>query len=95
MTFYQKIKTEHGKKIVVNIDDKKFILSFNHTILTNSIDNLKIENCNSLSINFLDNKNTFSHNDWNDLYELSKKTFVEETDSLKISSAGAGLTDND
>ena len=69
--------------------------SFNHTILTNSIDNLKIENCNSLSINFLDNKNTFSHNDWNDLYELSKKTFVEETDSLKISSAGAGLTDND
>ena len=84
-----------GKKIVVNIDDKKFILSFNHTILTNSIDNLKIENCNSLSINFLDNKNTFSHNDWNDLYELSKKTFVEETDSLKISSAGAGLTDND
>ena len=30
-----------------------------------------------------------------ELYKLSEKTFVEETDELKQSAAGAGLTDND
>ena len=33
--------------------------------------------------------------DWKSLYKLSEQTFVEETDSLKQSAAGAGLTDND
>ena len=30
-----------------------------------------------------------------EIYELSKNTFVEETESLKQGAAGAGLTDND
>tara|TARA_Y100000590_G_scaffold192400_1_gene218707 strand:+ start:99 stop:710 length:612 start_codon:yes stop_codon:yes gene_type:complete len=84
-----------GKKIAVNIDEKRFILSFNQTILTNSIENFQIKSCNNLNINFLDNENTFSEKSWVNLYKLSKKTFVDETDSLKIHSAGAGLTDND
>ena len=29
------------------------------------------------------------------MYSLSENTFVEETDELKQTSAGAGLTDND
>ena len=29
------------------------------------------------------------------MYELSEDTFVEETEELKQTSAGAGLTDND
>ena len=33
--------------------------------------------------------------EWKNLYALSEETFVEETDSLKQSGAGAGLTDND
>ena len=33
--------------------------------------------------------------DWKELYKLSENTFVEETESLKQSGAGAGLTDND
>ena len=33
--------------------------------------------------------------DWKNLYQLSEKTFVEETESLKKGAAGAGLTDND
>ena len=33
--------------------------------------------------------------DWKSLYQLSEKTFVEETESLKKGAAGAGLTDND
>ena len=84
-----------GKRIFLNIDEKKFILNFNQTILANSINKLIIANSNDLIINFLDNNNTFSEENWNDLYELSKKTFVDETDSLKSSTAGAGLTDND
>ena len=84
-----------GKRIAINMDEKKFILNFNQTIFTNSINDFKIVICNNLSINFLDNKNTFSEKDWADLYELSKKTFVDETDNLKKNTAGAGLTDND
>ena len=41
------------------------------------------------------NKNTFSEEDWKELYKLSEETFVEESDSSKTKAAGAGLTDND
>ena len=44
---------------------------------------------------FIENKNTFEENEWQELYKLSEGTFVEETDQLKNSAAGAGLTDND
>ena len=50
---------------------------------------------NEISIEFLENKNSFSDQDWNELYRLSEETFVEESDSLKHGGAGAGLTDND
>ena len=32
---------------------------------------------------------------WDTLYKISQKTFVDETESSKKTSAGAGLTDND
>ena len=44
---------------------------------------------------FLDNNNLFTDNEWQEIYKLSEDTFVEETDSLKQTGAGAGLTDND
>ena len=37
----------------------------------------------------------YSQNTWDELYELSLETFVDETEEKKISGAGAGLTDND
>ena len=46
-------------------------------------------------INFIENNNSFNENEWKELYKLSENTFVEETESLKIGAAGAGLTDND
>ena len=46
-------------------------------------------------VSFLDNKDSFTDNDWKNLYKLSENTFVEETDSLRHGAAGAGLTDND
>ena len=46
-------------------------------------------------VSFLENKDSFTDNEWKNLYKLSENTFVEETDSLKKGAAGAGLTDND
>ena len=54
-----------------------------------------IELSEAISINILENKDTFSEIEWKELYKLSENTFVEENESLKQSGAGAGLTDND
>ena len=59
------------------------------------IKNYIIEVANFVSIQFLKNADSFLEKEWNELYKLSENTFVEETDSLKQSGAGAGLTDND
>ena len=50
---------------------------------------------NKIAISFLNIEDNFSDQDWKNLYKLAEDTFVEETDSLKESAAGAGLTDND
>ena len=49
----------------------------------------------NVEVSFLENKDAFSNVEWENLYKLSEDTFVEERDSLKQGSAGAGLTDND
>jgi len=84
-----------GKRIFLEIDEKKFILSFNQTIYSNASNQLIIENAKNLNLTFIENNNSFSEYDWKEIYNLSEKTFVEEKDSLKEHSAGAGLTDND
>ena len=50
---------------------------------------------NIVSVKFLDNSDSFDENEWKELYKLSEDTFVEESDSLKQTGAGAGITDND
>ena len=84
-----------GKRIFLKIDDKEFLLNFNQSIYSNYLKSEILENSKLIKINFIENKNTFKENEWNELYKLSEDTFVEETDSLKASGAGAGLTDND
>ncbi|MDC0043309.1 DUF3726 domain-containing protein [Candidatus Pelagibacter sp.] len=84
-----------GKKLLLKFDDKEFLLSFNNNIYSNYFKNQIIEFAENLSIKFLDNSDSFSEDDWNELYKLSEDTFVEENDSLKQGGAGAGLTDND
>ena len=56
---------------------------------------LNNKNTKELIIEFGENKNLFTDTEWKELYKLSEDTFVPETDSLKNSAAGAGLTDND
>ena len=84
-----------GKKIFLKIDEKEFLLNLNQSIYSNYLKNEILENCNSINISFLENNNLFNENEWSELYKLSEETFVEETESLKIVGAGAGLTDND
>tara|TARA_Y100000590_G_scaffold403498_1_gene490250 strand:+ start:471 stop:1082 length:612 start_codon:yes stop_codon:yes gene_type:complete len=84
-----------GKRILLKVDDKEFLLSFNQTIYSNTHNQPIIENVKNLKINFLENNNSFSDKDWEEIYKLSEETFVEEKESLKKHGAGAGLTDND
>jgi len=60
-----------------------------------NIDKQAIPLANEINIEFLENKNSFSEQDWKELYKLSEETFVEESESSKTKAAGAGLTDND
>ena len=84
-----------NKPIHVILDEGKYILNSNKTIFTNieKSNNSKISK--ELTIQFEENKNLFTDTEWKELYKLSEDTFVPETDSLKSSAAGAGLTDND
>ncbi len=84
-----------GKKIFLKIDEKEFLLNFNQSMYSSNLNVNIIERANNIKINFLNNENSFSNQDWQELYKLSEKTFVEETEELKKKAAGAGLTDND
>ena len=84
-----------GKKIFLKIEEKEFLLNLNQSIYSNYLKNEVLEISNTINISFLENNNSFNENEWKELYKLSEDTFVEETESLKIGAAGAGLTDND
>ena len=95
LSFASRASEVLGKKILVKLDEKEFILNFNQSIIGNYSKNEIWENANSVSINFLDNKNSFSEEEWKEMTKFANETFVEESDELKEKSAGAGLTDND
>ena len=84
-----------GKKIFFKFEKSEFLLNINVNISTNLLE----KNCPIIATNaevkILENNDNFTENDWKSLYQLSEKTFVEETESLKKGAAGAGLTDND
>ena len=84
-----------GKKIYVKIDEKKMLLNLNVNISSNFIDQEFPKIANKIEVNLLENEDSFTDDEWNNLYKLSEETFVEESDSLKEGAAGAGLTDND
>ena len=85
-----------GKRISVRYESNNFLLNFDKTIFSNNINTSQIiSKAKEISIEFLENSNSFSDQEWKELYKLSEKTFVEETESLKAKAAGAGLTDND
>ena len=95
LSFASRASEVLGKKILVKLDEKEFILNFNQSIFGNYSKNEIWENANSVLINFLDNNNSFSDEEWKEMTKTANETFVEESDELKEKSAGAGLTDND
>ena len=84
-----------GKKLQLEIDNKIFLMNYNNSVYSNSLNEGVIEVGNNILIKFRENIDSFRENEWNELYKLSEETFVEENENLKISTAGAGLTDND
>ena len=84
-----------GKKILLKIDNANFLLNFNNSIYVNSLKDKIITLGNDILIEFLKNGDSFEENEWKELYKLSENTFVEESENLKQTGAGAGLTDND
>ena len=84
-----------GKRIFCKIDQKEFLFNFNQTIYSNYLKSEILKSCELINISFLENTNTFSQDEWEEIYKLSENTFVEENESLKKDAAGAGLTDND
>ena len=71
------------------------MLNFDKSIFSKNINKQSDLLAKEISIEFLENKNFFSENDWKELYKLSEETFVEESESSRSKAAGAGLTDND
>ena len=84
-----------GKRLFLKLDNNEFLLNFNNNICSNFINDEIIKTANIATIRLLENNDSFSEKEWNQLYKLSEDTFVEESDSLKNTAAGAGLTDND
>ena len=95
LPFISKASEIIGKKILIQFNNSSVIMNFNKSILLKNLENQVIDLVDEISIKFLENKNSFSDQEWKELYKLSEKTFVEESDSLKAKGAGAGLTDND
>ena len=84
-----------GRKILLKVDSRTFLLNYNTSIYSNSLNEGVTTIGNKVVVKFLENQDSFEENEWKELYTLSEKTFVEENESLKQSAAGAGLTDND
>ena len=84
-----------GKRILLKLDEKEFLMNFNNCIYSNFSKKEIIKIAQSVSVKILKNEDSFTEYEWKELYKLSEETFVEENESLKNSGAGAGLTDND
>ena len=84
-----------SKKILVQFDNSNFLLNFDKSIFSKNIEKQTQSKAKVVNIEFIENKNSFSEQDWKELYKLSEETFVDESDDLKKTAAGAGLTDND
>jgi len=95
LPFISKASEMMSKKILVQYDNTSFLLNFDKSIFSKNIDKQAQSQANIVSIEFIENKNSFSEQDWKELYKISEETFVDESDSSKAKAAGAGLTDND
>jgi len=71
-----------GKRLLLKLDEKEFLLNFNNNIYSNFLKNEIIKIANVVLIKFLENSDSFSEKEWNEIYKISEDTFVEESDSF-------------
>ena len=95
LPFISKTSELLGKKILIEYNKSSFLLNFNKSIFSKNVDKQVDSLAKEMRIEFLENKDSFSEQNWKELYNLSEKTFVEESESSKTNAAGAGLIDND
>ena len=95
LPFISRASEMMSKKILVQFDKSSFLLNFDKSIFSKDIKKQAQSIAKVVNIEFMENKNSFSEQNWKELYKLSEETFVDESDSLKKTGAGAGLTDND
>ena len=95
LSFLSRTSEICGKKIYARFDKNEILLNLNVNICSNFFDQEFPKFANEIEIKFVNNQDNFTESEWNNLYKLAENTFVEESDSLKQSAAGAGLTDND
>ena len=95
LSFLSRSSEVLGKKIIIRFDKKEFLLNLNVNIYSNLMNQEFPSIANNIEVEFIDNQDNFKESEWQNLYELSENTFVEESESSKQGAAGAGLTDND
>ena len=80
--FLNRISYKIGKMIEVKFDEIEILLNLNNYISSNSDLRKKIlKSTELLTINVIENKDTFDASVWDSLYKLSTETFVEESES--------------
>ena len=80
--FLNRISYKIGKMIQVKFDEIEILLNLNNYISSNSDLRKKIlKSTEHLTINVIENEDTFDANVWDSLYKLSSETFVEESES--------------
>ena len=80
--FLNRISYKIGKMIEVKFDKIEILLNLNNYISSNTDLRKKIlKSTEYLTINVIENKDTFDASVWDSLYELSTETFVEESES--------------
>ena len=96
LPFVNKLSYLIGKRIEIAIDDINVECNLNKCVLADhQIKSTIIKKAKTVTIIILENEDSFSSKTWNELYEMSTETFVEETEQSKQTGAGAGLQDND
>ena len=96
LPFINKLSYLIGKRIEIAIDDINVECNLNKCVLADhQIKSAVIKKAKTVTIGILENEDSFSSKTWNELYEMSTETFVEETEQSKQTGAGAGLQDND
>ena len=95
LSFLSRASEIIGKKIHLKMDQNEILLNLNVNIYSNIFNQEFPVTANNIEVELKENQDNFTDLEWRSLYKLSENTFVEESDSLKLGAAGAGLTDND